>query len=135
MDRSVKYEIAASVLLIVAAGTELGRIIANEPWGGFVPWVSALISALLAAVFLATTTFFFLRRRFPRLESPAWILALASPLIMLAHGVVTRTAKDPLGIIYMFAAVAVAFCVKRSYDRGEIARSVAHAESGRLARR
>jgi hypothetical protein len=123
----MKYECAAGGILVVAAGCEIARVIAGAPWGGFVPWVSALLSCLLAAMFLAATASFFLRRRFARLESPAWILALVAPLAMLAHGVVTRTAKDELGIVYIVAAFVVGFLVKRSYDRGEVARSAAHA--------
>jgi hypothetical protein len=130
----MKYEAAAAALLLLAAGFEIARVVAGMPWGGFVPWVSALISCLLAALFLATVASFFLRRRRPGFESPAWILALASPMALFAHGVVTRAAKDELGIAYMVGAVLVAFLIKRSYDRGELTRAVAHAREARRAR-
>ncbi len=131
----MRHECAAAVVLVGSAAWEIARIIAADPWDGFVPWVSYFISGLLAALFLAASAFFFLRRRSPRLESPAWVLAITAPLAMEAHGLVTRTAKNELGVVYMVAAVLVAFLVKRSYDEGELARSVAHAREARPARR
>ena len=122
MDRSTKYAIAACIPLLAGAAVEGARLLFDAPWRGVAEWNSDAISVVLVALFVGAAGALLLRRRSARYADVAWMLALVAPIAMGVHACVTRVLGNPIGMLYFAGAVLAGFCIKRTLDRGELAR-------------
>jgi hypothetical protein len=117
-----KYALMAAVPLSAGVLVEGFRLITNNPWDGVATWISHLVSAALALLFATTALALAFRRRSARWASTAFVLGMASPLLMIAHALVTRVLGNPGGLLYLLAAAAAGFFIKRAFSYGELPR-------------
>jgi uncharacterized membrane protein len=136
-DPSAKYGLLAAVPLAAGVIVEGVRLITNSPWDGIATWISHTASALLALTWATTAAAIHMRRRSKRWASVAFVFGIVSPLLMFAHAAVTRVAGNPEGLLYLVAAVAAGFFIKRAFSYGELRRlpGSSMASSKRLAMR
>ncbi len=126
MDELKNHErYARGAMAILGAGVlaEGARLLA--PWPGFVPPASRVVSGFLIVIWALGAVALLLRKR-QRFSSLAWATAYAAPVSMLAHGAVTRVGGSPLGLLYIAAALVVAFLLKRTFDRTQQRRPHRH---------
>jgi len=120
MDRHRAYATGAALALAAGATLELGRVITNHPWVGFVAGWSHAISVGLATLFAATIAALVIGRRDDDFGAVRWVLSVLSILALVGHSGITVWRHDPLAFVVVLCAGATGFCVKRTFDRGEL---------------
>lgn len=124
MERHAGPAMMASAICALAAASEIARLALGRPWPGFTPIASHTTSLLLAALLLITAVALPLRGRTRRWSSVAWNSAIAASLALALHGVVVSSigGNHLAGVVHVALAALNGFCVKRTFDRGEIDR-------------
>ncbi len=117
--RSGPYALLGTSILLAGVAVETTRLVLQAPWGGWSLWFSNTISTLLSIIWTAAIIGLSVRRKHPKLALTAWLLSVAAPFTMTAHGVFTRLGGVHLGLLYVAGGVLVGFCMKRVWDGSE----------------
>ena len=128
--RARPYTLAAAVILGVAIAAEAARFV--WPWPNIPYHHSAIISAVLVAIWTLSLGALLLRRRSAPLSKMAWVLTFAAPFAMILHSLLGLVVTESLMTLpYAFAGVTLGFCLKRTWDGPElrIARDLSQEEA------
>lgn len=123
--RPAGYAIAG--IFAVCAGVELGRVVADAPWGAFTPLASHGVAVMLAALWIVAALTIALRDRGRGVELVAWTVGFPAALLLFIHGFVatwgggTTSAGSRLALVYAVLAVGVAWLLRQAWGRGVVA--------------
>lgn len=106
---------AALAVAILAAGVLAEGTRLVDPWPGFSPAASRVVSVFLMGLWAATAAVVIRRSRREREATRAWAFATSAPLAMFIHATVTRVGGSWIGLAYAAAAVGLAFVLKRTF--------------------
>ncbi|HLU38713.1 MAG TPA: hypothetical protein VK081_04960 [Planctomycetota bacterium] len=112
----------AAILLFAVAAEEGARVVLDRPWPGFPAAASHTVGLLLAALWTTCGVAILLRHAAPAWGALSWLLAVASPIAMLAHGLVTRVVGSPWGLLFVPGALVATFLLRRAFLGGDFAR-------------
>ncbi|HEX6271933.1 MAG TPA: hypothetical protein VFZ53_02790 [Polyangiaceae bacterium] len=130
-SRHDRFAVVAATALGVGVLIEAFRLF--QPWAGYGPGVSRLVSTALIVVWSTTGAAALLRRRHRVFAGLVWVLTVLSPVFMIAHGGATRVGGSLLGLIYFPLAAVVVVALKKTLDRGEWATLPTKDPGGRVA--
>jgi hypothetical protein len=109
-------------ILSACAGAEIGRVVADVPWGAFTPAASHAVSIVLAAIWIVAALAIALRDRWESLETVAWATAFPAAFLLFMHGFVAAwgaggtSAASRAALLYPMLAIGGAFLLRRAFD-------------------
>jgi hypothetical protein len=120
--RNRHFALAVAAILLAASFVEVSRIVVQRPWGVLPAWASNAAGAVLASLWTLAAVSLLLRDRGRVWAKAAFVLAIASPAAMCAHGLITGAVFAPIGLCYVLLAAVLAMLVKGAFGRGELLR-------------
>jgi hypothetical protein len=121
MGRHRTYAIGASLALSVEISFEIARILVDRPWMGVTPFASHVVSGVIATLCFAAAVILPARRENLTIDSARWVLGVLSVLALSVHTAFTVWQHDPFAVVPLLCAVVTGICIKRTFDRGELA--------------
>lgn len=113
-------------ILSACAGAEIGRVVADVPWGAFTPAASHAVSIVLAAIWIVAALAIALRDRWESLETVAWMTAFPAAFLLFLHGFISTwgaggiSAASRAALLYPMLAIGSAFLLRRTFGSGAI---------------
>lgn len=107
------YRVLAVAILVAGVVAEAARLV--MPWIGFRSEASRGVSCFLMALWSVAALVVIGRGRLRSLANAAWAIAWTAALAMFVHGAVTRVGGSVIGLLYLPAAIALGFLLKRSF--------------------
>jgi hypothetical protein len=120
--RNRHFALAVAAVLLAGAFVEISRILTDRPWGVLPSTASHAAGAVLAALWTVAAVSLLLRHHGRVLAQTAFVLGIASPVAMLAHGLITGAVFARIGLLYVPLAAALALLVKGAFGSGELLR-------------